>query len=93
MTTRPTSTALIFNNRATTYGELRDQVDHLPRRARLRSASVTATGWPWSAATACTSSSSYLAVLGLGAVIVPLNPTSPAPELEEQISTVGARWS
>ncbi len=32
----------------------------------------------------------YLAVLGLGGVIVPLNPTSPAPELENQIATVGA---
>ena len=33
---------------------------------------------------------SYLAALGLGAVVVPLNPTSPAPELERQIATVGA---
>jgi long-chain acyl-CoA synthetase len=32
----------------------------------------------------------YLAVLGLGAVVVPLNPQSPAPEIEHQIATVGA---
>ena len=32
----------------------------------------------------------YLATLGLGAVVVPLNPQSPAPELEREICTVGA---
>ena len=32
----------------------------------------------------------YLAVLGLGAVVVPLNPQSPALEIEREISTVGA---
>jgi long-chain acyl-CoA synthetase len=32
----------------------------------------------------------YLAVLGIGAVIVPLNPQSPAPEIEREIATVGA---
>jgi long-chain acyl-CoA synthetase len=31
---------------------------------------------------------SYLATLGLGAVAVPLNPTSPGPELERQLATV-----
>lgn len=33
----------------------------------------------------------YLAVLGAGAVAVPLNPTAPATELEHQLQTVGAR--
>ncbi len=33
----------------------------------------------------------YLATLGLGAVAVPLNPTSPAPELESELVTVGAK--
>ena len=32
----------------------------------------------------------YLAVLGLGAVVVPLNPQSPSPEIEQEIATVGA---
>mgnify|MGYP000367368474 CR=1 FL=1 len=31
---------------------------------------------------------SYLAVIGLGAVAVPLNPTSPGPELESELATV-----
>ena len=85
----PDSTALIWNNRATSYGELRSQVDHL--RGGLASlgvgdgdrvALVLTNGVPFVV--------TYLAVLGLGGVIVPLNPTSPAPELEEEISTVGA---
>ena len=33
----------------------------------------------------------YLATLGLGAVAVPLNPTSPGPELQRELSTVGAK--
>jgi len=85
----PESTALIWNNRATTYGELRSQVDHF--RGGLASlgvgdgdrvALVLTNGVPFVV--------TYLAVLGLGGVIVPLNPTSPAPELENQIATVGA---
>jgi long-chain acyl-CoA synthetase len=32
----------------------------------------------------------YLAVLGLGAVAVPLNPQSPSPEIEQEIVTVAA---
>ena len=31
---------------------------------------------------------SYLAVLGIGAVVVPLNPASPAPELERELAAV-----
>jgi long-chain acyl-CoA synthetase len=33
----------------------------------------------------------YLAVLGVGAVAVPLNPHSPAPELQRELTAVGAR--
>ncbi|HEY4332931.1 MAG TPA: AMP-binding protein, partial [Ilumatobacteraceae bacterium] len=33
---------------------------------------------------------SYLAVVGLGAVAVPLNPTSPGPEIERELAAVGA---
>jgi long-chain acyl-CoA synthetase len=85
----PESTALIWNNRATTYGELRTQVDHV--RGGLaalgvgdghRVALVLTNGVPFVV--------TYLAALGLGAVAVPLNPTSPAPELESEITTVGA---
>ena len=85
----PDSTALIWNNRATSYGELRSQVDHL--RGGLASlgvgdgdrvALILTNGVPFVVA--------YLAALGLGAVTVPLNPTSPAPELEREIAAVGA---
>ncbi|MEM1334364.1 MAG: AMP-binding protein [Actinomycetota bacterium] len=34
---------------------------------------------------------SYFATLGLGAVAVPLNPLSPAPEIESEIGKVGAK--
>ena len=85
----PDSTALIWNNRATSYGELRSQVDRV--RGGLASlgvadgdrvALVLTNGVPFVVA--------YLAVLGLGAVAAPLNPTSPAPELEREIASVGA---
>ena len=85
----PDSTALIWNNRATTYGELKSQVEHF--RGGLASlgvgdgdrvALVLTNGVPFVVA--------YLAALGLGAAVVPLNPTSPAPELAQQIATVGA---
>jgi long-chain acyl-CoA synthetase len=33
---------------------------------------------------------SYLAVLGLGATVVPMNPQSPAPEIQQEIAAVGA---
>ena len=33
----------------------------------------------------------YLATVGLGAVAVPLNPTSPAPEIDREIAAVGAK--
>jgi long-chain acyl-CoA synthetase len=32
----------------------------------------------------------YLAVLSLGATVVPMNPQSPAPEIQQEIATVGA---
>jgi long-chain acyl-CoA synthetase len=32
----------------------------------------------------------YLAAVGLGAIVVPLNPSSPAPEIERELHTVGA---
>ena len=72
--------ALISANQVVTYGELRDQV----ARARGglvalgvgdgdRVAIVAGNGIPFVVA--------YLAAAGLGAVTVPLNPASPAPEL------------
>lgn len=84
------ATALIWNNVTTSYGELRAQVDRargglasLGIGAGDRVALVMQNGVPFVV--------SYFAALGLGAVTVPLNPTSPAPELAREISTVGAK--
>jgi len=84
------STALIARGRTTTYGELRDQVDRL--RGGLASLGVgdgdrvalVLGNAPQFVVT-------YLATLGLGAVAVPLNPTSPGPELEAELAVVGAK--
>ncbi|HEU5082598.1 MAG TPA: AMP-binding protein [Acidimicrobiales bacterium] len=82
------SVALISRGKDTTYGVLRDQVGRL--RGGLvargiepgdRVAIVAANNWYFVA--------SWLAVLGVGAVAVPLNPTSPGPELTRQLAEVG----
>jgi long-chain acyl-CoA synthetase len=84
------STALISRGRITTYGELRDQVAGL--RGGLaglgiepgdRVAILCANNWYFV--------TSYLAILGVGAVAVPLNPLSPARELERELVAVGVR--
>lgn len=84
------SIALISRGRATTYGALREQVDRLRGglselgvRDGDRVAILCGNGRYFAI--------SYLASLGLGAVAVPLNPLSPAPELEHQIAEVGAK--
>lgn len=76
--------------RRTTYGELRDQVAEL-RGGLLevgvapgdRVALVSANNWFFAA--------SYLAILGVGAVAVPLNPSSPSSEIGNELAVVGAR--
>jgi long-chain acyl-CoA synthetase len=82
--------ALVSRGRTTTYGELRDQVAHL--RGGLASLGVAAGD---RVALMCGNGSHfvvvYLATLGLGAVAVPLNPVSPAPEVEREVATVGAK--
>jgi long-chain acyl-CoA synthetase len=82
--------ALISRSRPTTYGTLRDQVAHL--RGGLRSLGVE----PGDRVVLLCGNGrhfvlGYLATLGLGAVVVPLNPASPAPEIEREIAKVGAR--
>jgi long-chain acyl-CoA synthetase len=80
--------ALISRGRTTTYGELRDQVARM--RGALaergvatgdRVAIVAANNWYFVVA--------YLAVLGAGAVAVPLNPQSPPPEIEGELRATG----
>lgn len=86
----PDSVALISRGQTTTYGELRDQVAGL--RGGLvglgiepgdRVAILCANNWYFV--------TSYLAILGTGAVAVPLNPLSPARELERELASVGVR--
>lgn len=81
--------ALISRGKTTTYGELREQAGRL--RGGLvaegiqpgdRVAIVAANNWYFVV--------SWLAVLGVGAIAVPLNPTSPAPEVKGQLAEVGA---
>jgi long-chain acyl-CoA synthetase len=85
----PAAAALISRNRTITYGELVDRADRL--RGGLaglgitrgdRVALICGNGHPFVIA--------YLASVGLGAVVVPLNPTSPPAELERELATVGA---
>jgi long-chain acyl-CoA synthetase len=74
----------------TSYGQLRDQVG----RAR---AGLLARGVEPGDRVAIVAANdvgfvvAYLAVLGVGAVAVPLNPASPAPELQRELGAVTAR--
>lgn len=82
--------ALMSRGKPTTYGELRQQVASL--RGGLcalglepgdRFAMVCGNNWYFVA--------SWLAALGAGLVVVPINPTVPTPELQRQLAMVGAR--
>jgi long-chain acyl-CoA synthetase len=81
--------AIISRGRATSYGSLRDQVAHV--RGGLAGLGV---GPGHRVGLLCGNGRyfvvSYLATIGLGAVAVPLNPTSPTPEIERELATVGA---
>lgn len=82
--------ALLSRGKATSYGELRDQVARM-RGGLLgvgigpgdRVALLAANNWYFV--------SSYLAVVGVGAVAVPLDPASPAPAVQHELQAVGAR--
>jgi long-chain acyl-CoA synthetase len=82
--------ALISRNVESTYGELRDQIDHL--RGGLAACGV---GHGDRVAILCGNNRyfviAYFATLGLGAVAVPLNPTSPAHEIERELVVVSPR--
>src|SRR5688572_32698924 len=82
--------ALISRGRVTNYGELREQVARMRGALAARGiapgdrvAIVAANNWYFVSA--------YLAVLGAGAIAVPLNPQSPAPEIERELAATGAR--
>lgn len=77
------SIALISRGRPTTYGALRRQVASM--RGELTRLGI---GKGDVVALLCGNSRyfvvSYFAALGIGAVVSPLNPTSPAPEIENE---------
>jgi long-chain acyl-CoA synthetase len=82
-------TAILGRNRTTTYAELVDVV------ARARGGlSAVGIGDGDRVALVCSNGLQfvvgYLATLGIGAVAVPLNPSSPAVELQAQLAAVGA---
>ncbi|MEY2454541.1 MAG: long-chain acyl-CoA synthetase [Acidimicrobiaceae bacterium] len=82
--------ALVYRDQTTTYGELRGQV------GQLRGALVELGLAPGDrVAILCGNDgyfvTSYLAVLGAGLVAVPLNPLSPARELQRELVAVGVR--
>ena len=79
--------ALIAGDRETTYAALRDQVGHV--RGGLAGCGV---GDGDRVAILCGNTPDFviavLATVGIGAIAVPLNPESPAPELEREINEV-----
>ena len=81
------STALVSRGRSTTYGTLRQQIASM-RGALLREN----VGKGDVVALLCGNSRyfvvSYFAAIGIGAIIAPLNPTSPAPEIEGELLAI-----
>lgn len=85
----PASVALISRGRSTTYGDLQQQVAGL--RGGLADLGIQRGD---AVALACQNGRhfvvAYLAIVGIGAVAVPLNPTSPSSELRREIAEVRA---
>ena len=85
-----TSSAIVSRGITTTYGELQMQVAAM--RGALDGLGV---GKGDRVALLCGNTIefvvAYFACLGRGIVCVPLNPTAPAPELQRELSVVGAR--
>jgi len=83
------ATAIVSRGKPTTYGVLREQVAGL--RGGLAGLGVVAGDRVGIvAANNRYFVVSYLAVVGLGAVAVPLNPTSPSAELQTELAAIGA---
>ena len=84
------SCALISRGKPTTYGSLREQV------ADLRSGLVALGLVPGDRLAIISGNNryfvvSYLAGLGAGLIVLPLNPTNPSLALEHELDTVGVR--
>ena len=81
------SVALVDGDRTVTYGELRKLVAR--RRRHLRQLGVTVGNVVTVAAgNEVSFAVSALAVLGLGGIVMPVNPLSPPPELQLRIDMV-----
>ena len=78
------------SDRVVTYGELRDDVARL-RGGLGRSGVGRGDRVALALANEPDFVALYLAVLGVGAVAVPLNPLSPTPELQRELAATGAR--
>ena len=82
--------AVVSRGVATTYGDLTDELAHL--RGGLQGLGLQPGD---RVAILCANNRlfvvSYLAVLGAGCVAVPMNPTSPASEIDQQLAVTGAR--
>jgi len=81
--------ALISRGKETTYGELREHA------GRLRGGLVAAGVQPGDRVAIIAANNwyfvvSWLAVLGVGAVAVPINPASPGPEVTKELAEVAA---
>jgi long-chain acyl-CoA synthetase len=85
----PDHVAIVSRGVETTYGQLRENVARL--RGGLAKLGVVQGD---RVALLCGNGTGfvemYLAALGLGAVVVPLNPQSPSPEIAQEIATVEA---
>ena len=81
--------ALVSQGRPVTYGALRTEVEALRRGLRAIGV-VPGERVVLLCGNTPTFVATYLAVVGIGAVAVPLNPASPAPELAAQIAAVDA---
>ncbi|HUS62117.1 MAG TPA: AMP-binding protein [Acidimicrobiales bacterium] len=82
--------ALVSRGEPTTYGALRDEVDCL-RAALIRLGVAPGDRIAIVAANTPFFVTAHLAALGAGAVVVPLNPASPAAELRRELTAVRAK--
>ena len=79
--------ALVSHGRETSYGQLRRQVAALRAEfgrlglAEGECVALLCSNTPYFVV-------SYLAAVGVGAVVAPLNPTSPAPEIEKELNVI-----
>ncbi|MEA3019028.1 MAG: long-chain acyl-CoA synthetase, partial [Actinomycetota bacterium] len=81
--------AFVSRGKSTTYGDLARQVAAM--RGGLQRAGIAPGD---RVAVACANNRdfvvSFLAILGVGAIAVPVNPASPTPELQRELDITGA---